>query len=88
MNIVVFFQSDFSEFNQCQTQLKQLYQSNLEFCQNEHEFLTYRILYYLAVKDYARLNSTMRLNREKLHQNSLVCYIIFSTLITRFFGCR
>lgn len=39
---------DFSEFNQCQTQLRMLYESGVSGCVNE--FLGYRILYSLLTK--------------------------------------
>ena len=40
---------DLNEYNQCQTQLKQLYHMGLKG--NENEFLAYRILYYVYLMD-------------------------------------
>lgn len=40
--------SDINEYNQCQTQLKQLYSSGL--VGNEMEFIAYRILYYVYLQ--------------------------------------
>eukprot|EP01035_Chromulina_nebulosa_P017096 gene17096-22609_t len=39
---------DLNEYNQCQTQLKQLYHNGLKGC--EMEFLAYRILYYVYLQ--------------------------------------
>jgi SAC3 family protein LENG8/THP3 len=41
--------NDLNEYNQCQTQLKQLYHMGLKGC--EMEFLAYRILYYVYLLD-------------------------------------
>lgn len=58
---------DLNEYNQCQTQLKQLYSSGLKG--SEMEFTAYRILYYLYLQgnikyqkgsqDIAHLMSTL-----------------------------
>lgn len=65
--------SDINEYNQCQTQLKQLYAAGL--VGNEMEFIAYRILYYVYLQgnkkytagstDMAYLMMTLTANMEK-----------------------
>ena len=45
--------SDFSEYNQCQTALRSLYEDDARNRQNEKEFVVYRILYLSVINDYA-----------------------------------
>uniref|UniRef100_A0A7S2XGR9 SAC3/GANP/THP3 conserved domain-containing protein n=1 Tax=Lotharella oceanica TaxID=641309 RepID=A0A7S2XGR9_9EUKA len=42
---------DLSEYNQCQTQLWELYHENEEFKTHFHEFMCYRVLYYSATNN-------------------------------------
>ncbi|KAI8377999.1 SAC3/GANP/Nin1/mts3/eIF-3 p25 family-domain-containing protein [Radiomyces spectabilis] len=48
---------DLGEYNQCQTQLKQLYKLNIPG--NVDEFTAYRILYFLHTQNWADINSIM-----------------------------
>ncbi|CAO3664159.1 unnamed protein product [Rhizopus stolonifer] len=49
--------SDIGEYNQCQTQLKYLYEQGVDGC--EDEFLAYRILYMLFSRNQSDLNAMM-----------------------------
>ncbi|ORX48065.1 SAC3/GANP domain-containing protein, partial [Hesseltinella vesiculosa] len=50
--------SDIGEFNQCQTQLKSLYQLGIEG--SEMEFIAYRILYFLMAKNHSDIMLLMK----------------------------
>ena len=47
--------NDLNEYNQCQTQLKQLYSSGLNG--SEMEFIAYRILYYVYLQGNKKYQS-------------------------------
>ena len=47
--------ADLNEYNQCQTQLKQLYATGLQG--SEEEFTSYRILYYLYLQGNQKYQS-------------------------------
>jgi len=51
---------DLSEFNQCQTQLMQLYDLQQRFRKNFFEFTLYRMLYYLITDNSASLHSMLK----------------------------
>jgi hypothetical protein len=48
---------DLGEYNQCQAQLKVLYEQGIDGCRNE--FLAYRILYLLHTRNKQEMNSLM-----------------------------
>ncbi|PAV91815.1 hypothetical protein WR25_18975 [Diploscapter pachys] len=50
---------DREEFNQCQSQLRLLYQE-VSDCPNRAEFLAYRLLYYIAVENQIDIASLLR----------------------------
>lgn len=49
---------DFGEYNQCQSQLKLLYDSGLSGCENE--FSSYRLLYLLITQNLVELNDELK----------------------------
>jgi len=51
---------DLSEYNQCQTQLMQLYDLNVNFRKNFFEFTLYRLLYYLITDNSSSLHSMLK----------------------------
>ena len=63
--------ADFSEYNQCQGQLKELYRLNPAFCKNFVEFLEYRLLYNAVTKNYAGINDILKENRQFLNHERI-----------------
>ncbi|ETO09719.1 SAC3/GANP domain protein, partial [Reticulomyxa filosa] len=53
---------DLSEFNQCQSQLKELYKLNKSFRQNFVEFLSYRLLYFAITRNSVGIIDTLKTN--------------------------
>jgi len=51
---------DYSEYNQCQTQLKNLYMDNPELRENAAEFESYRILYHLITNNTEAIASMLK----------------------------
>lgn len=51
---IAIVQGDRDSLNQCQSQLKSLYETVKEAkaCENEAEFIGYRLLYYILTKSY------------------------------------
>lgn len=62
--------SDLGEYNQCQTQLKGLYENGVSG--NVMEFTAYRILYFLHTQNAADINSTMAELTDEQKQNAFV----------------
>ena len=51
---IAIVKGDRDELNQCQSQLKSLYETvkDEKFMENEAEFIGYRLLYYILTKSY------------------------------------
>ncbi|KAJ2396820.1 hypothetical protein GGI23_003759, partial [Coemansia sp. RSA 2559] len=62
--------NDLGEYNQCQTQLKQLYSMGLSG--HPMEFLAYRILYFLYTQNKADINTTLATMRADERQDPAV----------------
>ncbi|KAI8978915.1 SAC3/GANP/Nin1/mts3/eIF-3 p25 family-domain-containing protein [Pilobolus umbonatus] len=73
---------DLGEYNQCQTQLKGLYNSGIQG--NVMEFTAYRILYFLHTQNWADVNSTMAELTDDMKKNSFVHHalLVRSSLAT------
>eukprot|EP00003_Mantamonas_plastica_P024594 TRINITY_DN460_c0_g1_i10.p2 TRINITY_DN460_c0_g1~~TRINITY_DN460_c0_g1_i10.p2 ORF type:complete len:287 (+),score=94.89 TRINITY_DN460_c0_g1_i10:1489-2349(+) len=64
-------EGDVNEFNQCQTQLKTLYLDYPD-TPNALEFLAYRILYYVAMKNISEISSVFHdTPRKQLHSSAV-----------------
>ncbi|CAD6187888.1 unnamed protein product [Caenorhabditis auriculariae] len=66
---------DREEFNQCQSQLKLLY-SEIENCPNQAEFVSYRLLYYIAMENSIDINSLLAELTPKLQRNDCVQFAL------------
>ncbi|KAJ1509370.1 hypothetical protein HMI56_006833, partial [Coelomomyces lativittatus] len=66
--------SDFSEFNQCQTQIKLLYQKGLSGCR--YEFLGYRILYAIFTKSRRDMKVLLKSLNAQDFNNPFVKYAL------------
>ncbi|ETO24642.1 hypothetical protein RFI_12513, partial [Reticulomyxa filosa] len=53
---------DLSEYNQCQSQLKELYKLSESFRHNFVEFLCYRLLYFAITRNSAGILETLKVN--------------------------
>ncbi|CAI5445912.1 unnamed protein product [Caenorhabditis angaria] len=51
---------DREEFNQCQSQLKLLYSEVGGHCEHQAEFVSYRLLYYIAMENLIDINSLLQ----------------------------
>lgn len=61
---------DFSEYNQCQAQLKELYLISNDYCQNMLLFLSYRLLYESVTKNFASVSSIIKSQKIYLRTSS------------------
>lgn len=52
--------ADLDQFNQCQTQLRYLYELNQHSRKNRPEFLAYQLLYYVFCELVTQTNSTIK----------------------------
>lgn len=66
---------DHEEFNQCQSQLRQLYAEGVE-SENIPEFFAYSILYYIYTKNTTDLTSVMVAITPKLREDECVRYAL------------
>ncbi|KAI7697154.1 Leukocyte receptor cluster member 8 -like protein [Sarcoptes scabiei] len=66
---------DHGEFNQCQSQLKMLYnEPDVGFCQNRCEFIGYLILYYIYSKNESDLQNTLHILSAKDKSDEVISY--------------
>ncbi|EGT52828.1 hypothetical protein CAEBREN_10681 [Caenorhabditis brenneri] len=63
--------ADREEFNKCQSQLKLLY-SEIENCENKAEFISYRLLYYIAMDNQIDVNALLRELTPELKEDSCI----------------
>lgn len=66
---------DHEEFNQCQSQLRQLYSEGVDSA-NQPEFFAYSILYYVYTKNTTDLTSVMAALTTKLRENECVSHAL------------
>ncbi|KAI8991990.1 nuclear export factor [Mycotypha africana] len=79
--------SDLGEYNQCQTQLKDLYARGI--CGHDMEFTAYRILYYLHTQNWGDVNSVMADLTPEQKENEFVKHAleVRSSLATGNYHC-
>jgi len=67
---------DLSEYNQCQTQLWELYHENEEYKTNFHEFMCYRALYYSATNNTQGLVKLLETLKHQDRKSDAVKYAL------------
>uniref|UniRef100_A0A8R1HKJ8 SAC3/GANP/THP3 conserved domain-containing protein n=1 Tax=Caenorhabditis japonica TaxID=281687 RepID=A0A8R1HKJ8_CAEJA len=67
--------ADREEFNKCQSQLKLLY-SEVEGCKNCAEFVSYRLLYYIAMDNQIDINSLLQELTPELKEDECVSFAL------------
>ncbi|CAI2348347.1 unnamed protein product [Caenorhabditis sp. 36 PRJEB53466] len=67
--------ADREEFNKCQSQLKLLY-AELEDCVHHAEFVSYRLLYYIAMDNQIDINSLLQELTPQLKEDECVTFAL------------
>lgn len=67
---------DRDSLNQCQSQLKSLYETVANGNENEAEFIGYRLLYYILTKSYKDLNRIIIEIKRKYNENEYLKHLI------------
>lgn len=67
--------ADREEFNKCQSQLKLLY-SEVENCEHHAEFVSYRLLYYIAMNNQIDINSLLKELTPQLKEDKCVSFAL------------
>ncbi len=66
--------ADMGEYNQCQTQLRTLYEAGIKGCREE--FIAYRILYFLSTKNRSEMNSLMAELTPEQHRHPAISHAL------------
>jgi len=72
--------SDFSEYNQCQTALRSLYEETSKNRRNEKEFVVYRILYLSVINDHTGFLRAIGHKRTRTDPVVKLCVRLYQSL--------